>query len=404
MALAWSWYASWILPCGQAGSWIARFRPAGKKTGGYQKKRLATADDIRDPDAVEVLSFSQAQEKARAWFAEAERSAQDPDGCAIGPYTIAEVCADYLDWFTNHRKSVRETKRMIDQSILPRLGSTDAKILSTKQIRAWHESLASVQRGTRRGPNTESAKDLPADEQRARRATANRHLTVLKAALNHAYREGRLPSDSAWRRAQPFAGVYASRVRWLSEGECRRLLNAATSGLRTLIRAALMTGARYSELTRMTASDFDADAGTLFVNESKSGKSRYVPLDQNTRIFLESITAGRSNDALLFLRDDGSQWSRGDQRRPLLDACTNARIDPPASFHVLRHTYASQRLMKGAPLIVIAQALGHSDTRMVEKHYGHLAKGYVQQVIEATGLDLGNNIDDASPVTRIRHG
>lgn len=88
---------------GQAGSWIARFRPAGKKTGGYQKKRLATADDIRDPDAVEVLSFSQAQEKARAWFAEAERSAQYPDGCAIGPYAIAEVCADYLDWFTNHR-------------------------------------------------------------------------------------------------------------------------------------------------------------------------------------------------------------------------------------------------------------------------------------------------------------
>ena len=39
--------------------------------------------------------------------------------------------------------------------------------------------------------------------------------------------------------------------------------------------------------------------------------------------------------------------------------------------------------------MVSAQVLGHSDTRMVEKHYGHLAPSYVRDVVRATSLGLG---------------
>jgi integrase len=48
-------------------------------------------------------------------------------------------------------------------------------------------------------------------------------------------------------------------------------------------------------------------------------------------------------------------------------------IIPPINFHGLRHTWASLAVMNGMPLLVVAKNLGHSDTRMVEKHYGHLA-------------------------------
>lgn len=54
---------------------------------------------------------------------------------------------------------------------------------------------------------------------RRRRASANRVLTVLKAALNRAWREGRLPSDAVWRRVEPFARVAAARVRYLKVAE-----------------------------------------------------------------------------------------------------------------------------------------------------------------------------------------
>jgi integrase len=57
-----------------------------------------------------------------------------------------------------------------------------------------------------------------------------------------------------------------------------------------------------------------------------------------------------------------------------------AKIDH-LTFHGLRHTYASRLVMKGVPLHVIAAQLGHSDTRMVEKHYGHLAPNYVADTV-----------------------
>ena len=49
--------------------------------------------------------------------------------------------------------------------------------------------------------------------------------------------------------------------------------------------------------------------------------------------------------------------------------------------------------MAGAPLMVVASVLGHGDTRMVEKHYGHLAPSYVRTVIDATALGLGGETE-----------
>ncbi len=55
--------------------------------------------------------------------------------------------------------------------------------------------------------------------------------------------------------------------------------------------------------------------------------------------------------------------------------------------------------MNGVPLLVIAKNLGHSDTRMVEKHYGHLAESYNTEVIRA-GAPRYGVVPDKS-VTRL---
>ena len=55
----------------------------------------------------------------------------------------------------------------------------------------------------------------------------------------------------------------------------------------------------------------------------------------------------------------------------------------------LRHTWASLTIMAGAPLMVVAQNLGHRDTRMVELHYGHLAHSFVADTIRRTAPNFG---------------
>jgi integrase len=53
------------------------------------------------------------------------------------------------------------------------------------------------------------------------------------------------------------------------------------------------------------------------------------------------------------------------------------------AFHILRHTHASILAMRDVPLGVVAEQLGHADTRMTEKHYAHLAPSYVAETIRA---------------------
>jgi hypothetical protein len=57
--------------------------------------------------------------------------------------------------------------------------------------------------------------------------------------------------------------------------------------------------------------------------------------------------------------------------------------------------------MTGAPLMVVAQVLGHSDTRMVERHHGHLAPSYVRDVVRATALGIGAG-EEAAKVAALR--
>ncbi|MEI7608699.1 MAG: tyrosine-type recombinase/integrase [Rhodospirillaceae bacterium] len=73
---------------------------------------------------------------------------------------------------------------------------------------------------------------------------------------------------------------------------------------------------------------------------------------------------------------------------PVKAACEVAKLEA-LTFHELRHSYASRLVMAGAPLAVVAAQLGHSDTRMVEKHYGHLAPSYIADTVCATFGNMG---------------
>jgi integrase len=157
---------------------------------------------------------------------------------------------------------------------------------------------------------------------------------------------------------------------------------------------------RYGELTRLRVRDFDGDGGTVAVERSKAGKSRHVHLTEEGESFFGEVTAGRAGDEWMLRRADGGQWQRTDQQWPMRETVRRARIDPPISFHGLRHTYASLSIMNGVPLPVTAQNLGHADTRMCERHYGHLAKSYKREVIRDHGPRFG--IGGEGKVTALR--
>ena len=382
------------------GKWVVRCYVG---EGEYKVQTIGTADDKADADGVAVLDFRQAQALAREKHVEYVRVSKGFPTRQDGPYTVRACVGEYLSFLESERKSAADARYRAEALIFPALGDIPCAELTTAKLRQWlgDAAIAAPRLRTRRGePQRFRAVANSAEQRRKRRAAANRVLTIVKAALNRAWREGKIPSDDAWRRVEPFEQADAARVRYLTIDECRRLINAAEGDFRRLVRAALLTGCRYGELAGLEVHDFNPDVGTLHVRTSKSGEGRHVVLNDEGVEFFSSLTAGRPGAERILRKGDGTLWGRSHQARPMIEACDRAKITPAVSFHSLRHTYASHAVMAGAPLLVVAKNLGHADTRMVEKHYGHLSQSYLADAIRAAAPRFG--IVDESKVARLQ--
>lgn len=367
------------LATGAAGPWVARHYLGDQR---YEEESLGHADDLSDADGIAILNYWQAVEAARKRMLLRVQA----EAGITGPYTVADAVAAYLEFLERNRRTAYDVRKRMEAHALPRLGNLEVTSLSADKLRKWHADLARKSPRLRTKPGKQQKyRPLDDDEEavRRRRASANRCLAQLKAALNLAWREGKTPSDTAWRKVKPFERADAARVRYLSIAECKRLLKACEPDFHKLVRAALETGARYGELCRLKVDDFNPDMGTIAILASKAGKPRHVVLTDEGMTFFVQICADRVGSEPIFLKASGAAWRKSHQLRPMAEACRRAKIDPPINFHALRHTWASLTTMNGVPLLIVAKNLGHSDTRMVEKHYGHLAPSYIADAIRA---------------------
>ncbi len=365
------------------GTWIARRRGDG---GSQRYHALGPADDDGDG-----LSYAEARRRADGWFAAGESGGVGP-GPVAAPYTVKDALDDYMAVYRGKDgKSTERTQRTIDALIVPALGSAAVGELSRRWIEGWHEGLSRTAPRLRTKPGKpqkfRAADDGPAAIRR-RRSSANRVLTVLKAALNLAHRQRRVASDAAWRGVKPFREAASARVRVLDDDDSRRLVAACAADFRPLVLAALLTGCRYGELAELRAGDFDAESGGIRVGAGRSHPPRQVWLPAEGRTLLAGLAAGKAGDAPVFTRADGAPWGTSHQQRPFKAACAAAGV-APLTFHDLRHTYAARLVAAGVPLAVVAAQLGHTDTRMVERYYGPLAPGCVADTVRAAFASLG---------------
>jgi integrase len=381
------------------GTWLVRRKLDDKR---YTEHRLGKADDIADADGCVVMAFDQAQKAARDWWIAEERRAVGLETGRGKNYTVAQALEDYF--MARERKGskgVKGERQITIKRIIPSLGSVELAKLTHTKIRRWHEEVAASSKlvRTKAKASRQATKEInlnDPDAIRARRATANRQLTILKAALNFAFHEGHAASDEAWRKVRPFRGADAPIVRYLHSDEIIRLVNACEPALRQLVIGALHTGCRYGELIKLKISDFDPRSGTIAIRVTKSGKPRHVILTAEGQQHFQSMTLGKGPNEPIYLRFDGSVWGPSHQQRPLESASAAAMITPPVTFHILRHTYATLLASQGTPLQIVAEQLGHADVRMTTRHYSHvmpsLKAKLIRELFPALGIDADTNV------------
>jgi integrase/recombinase XerD len=219
-----------------------------------------------------------------------------------------------------------------------------------------------------------------------------RTLHALRGLYRFAVREGRLENDPMENLKAP--RVFKALPRYLSASQVEALLAAPDVGDplgvrdRAMLEVLYATGLRVSELTGLRASDVDLEVG-LLTCIGKGGKERLVPLGRVARRWVErylaevrpALTRRRAAETL-FVSQRGGRLSRmgvwGIVRRHALAAGVERVLTP----HVLRHSFATHLLERGADLRSLQAMLGHADISTTQI-YTHVTRERLRQVYDA---------------------
>jgi integrase len=166
-----------------------------------------------------------------------------------------------------------------------------------------------------------------------------------------------------------------ARERILDAAEARRLIDCAGPGLRPVLVIALNTGMRRGEILSLRWRDVDTVKGFILIGDSKSGRSRKIPM--NGAVF-EALASLKQSGEFVF--QNGSTDSHVlDVKTAFHGACRRAKKDPEDEkdpgiqglrFHDLRHTAASRMVAAGIDLVTVSKILGHSSITMTMR-YAH---------------------------------
>jgi hypothetical protein len=140
---------------------------------GSSLEAIGHADDLSDADGVAILTYWQAVEVARERMKLRVQSAAG----IVGPYTVADAVAAYLEFFEDNRSTAYDVRKRMEAHALPQLGKIEVASLTADKLRKWHAGLARKPPRLRSKPGkAQKYRPLPDDEGslRRRRASANR--------------------------------------------------------------------------------------------------------------------------------------------------------------------------------------------------------------------------------------
>jgi integrase len=200
-------------------------------------------------------------------------------------------------------------------------------------------------------------------------ATANRMLACLKHMLTKAV-DWNMANEETLKRVRKvkFLKENNIRLRFLNVDECKRLIECCPKHLKPIVTTAVNTGMRRGEILSLKWKQIDLRHGYISLTDTKSGEGREVPINNTLgEMFVEMPHSIEST--YVFTNKDGDPYK--EIKRSFSTALRKAEIYG-FRFHDLRHTFASQLVMKGVDLTTVKELLGHKSIIMTMR-YAHLA-------------------------------
>jgi integrase len=364
-----------------AGTWVMRVT----KDDNDWTQAFAKADDHEDSNGTTVLTYAEAQTKARELA---------KGGKSGGDHTVAAALDRYEDDLKSRGGDIANVSRARGH-LTHKLSMKAVSSLTNDDLKAWRDSL-------------NDKKLVP--------ASINRVITTLRAALNLAAQDsdGRIRNREAWKSGlKAIGGAGRARNVVLLESDVRTIIGAAyrrSDEFGLLIEVLAVTGTRTSQALRLQGENVQADfkdprtrkrQPRLMMPASRKGRGEKKKTHQAVPI-PESLAKRLSGvQGQLLKRPDGDSWTKTNLPVYFEDAIKAVELDSKerVTIKALRHTSIVRQLLVGVPIRVVA-VLHDTSVEMIESNYSEHIADHADDMVRPALLETIAEVIELPPPSR----
>ncbi len=158
----------------------------------------------------------------------------------------------------------------------------------------------------------------------------------------------------------------------LSREEINKIIDSINNSKHKLmIGLAYGAGLRVSEVVRLKVTDLNFEQLSIHLKQSKGAKDRITVMPEKLKNDLTNICAGKSSDDYVFASERGGRLTERTMQIIFERAKEKCGIKNGATFHSLRHSFATHLLENGIDVRYVQELLGHQNIRTTQI-YTHL--------------------------------
>lgn len=167
----------------------------------------------------------------------------------------------------------------------------------------------------------------------------------------------------------------------LSREEIKCLIDSTKNLKHRLILAlTYAAGLRVSEVVRLKVQDIDLSGLTLIVRQGKGKKDRLTIISIGLISELQQIVVGKKRIDYLFESERGGRLTEASAQKVFYQAMERTKINKTATFHSLRHSFATHLLENGVDVRYVQELLGHANIRTTQI-YTHVTNPSLKKIV-----------------------
>ena len=192
--------------------------------------------------------------------------------------------------------------------------------------------------------------------------TINVYLQAIKFFYNHIIKSSDPIAFPVSKKRKRLPTIFSRK-------EIQLILNV-TSNLKhnLLLATAYGSGLRVSEVLNLKVKDISAGQLTVHVRQGKGNKDRVTVLAKTVAVKMKDYLQEKSSNDYVFLSNRGGKLSTRSAQKILQQACHKAGIKKEATFHSLRHSFATHLIENGTDIRYIQELLGHRNIRTTQMY------------------------------------